>query len=307
MISSSSHDSVDALLTDWRADSRFRSNIAAQRTIPARAAQTVAFPGDLHPALIESLRARGIASLYTHQATAWRRVRDGQHVVVVTGTASGKTLCYNLPVLDRLLRDDKARALYLFPTKALAQDQISNLQSLISDLAVSAYDGDTPQSARANIRNTARVIVSNPDMVHAGILPHHTLWAEFFRHLQFIVIDEMHAYRGVFGSHVANVLRRLKRVAAFYGAAPQFILTSATIANPVELAERLIEESVALVDDDGAAKGEKHFVVYNPPVVDQKLGLRRSTILESVTLAQELLPHNVQTIIFARARRTVEL
>ncbi len=321
MASFSSRDSIDALLNAWHADARFGSNIAAQRTIPARAARTVAFPDDVHPALIEALRARGIAALYTHQATAWQHARAGEHIVVVTGTASGKTLCYNLPVLDRLLRDDQARALYLFPTKALAQDQVANLKDeggrmkdekesssfILHPSSFATYDGDTPQSARANIRAHARVIVSNPDMAHAGILPHHTIWAEFFRHLQFIVIDEMHAYRGVFGSHVANVLRRLKRVAAFYGASPQFILTSATIANPTELAERLIEEPVALVDDDGAAKGEKHFVVYNPPVVDQKLGLRRSTILESVTLAQELLARDVQTIVFARARRTVEL
>jgi len=315
MIVSSSRDSIDALLTDWRTESRFASNIAAQRTIPARAAQAVAFPDDLHSALIESLRARGIPSLYTHQATAWRLVRAGRHIVVVTGTASGKTLCYNLPVLDRLLRDEHARALYLFPTKALAQDQIANIKAEVRRMkdehvalsSFAAYDGDTPQSARATIRHAARLVVSNPDMAHTGILPHHTIWAEFFRNLQFIVIDEMHAYRGVFGSHVANVLRRLRRVAAFYGAAPQFILTSATIANPVELAERLVEESVALVEDDGAAKGEKHFVVYNPPVVDQKPGLRRSAILESVTLAQESLARNVQTIVFARARRTVEL
>ena len=321
-----SDQSLSRLLSDWNIDHSIAPNIAARKTIAARAAQTVAFPDSLHPALIESLRARGIASLYTHQATAWQQVRDGHHFVVVTGTASGKTLCYNLPVLDRLLRDDKARALYLFPTKALAQDQIANLKSQVSGykfqedgirssprasrhsaLSFASYDGDTPQHLRSSIRKSARLIVSNPDMVHTGILPHHAIWSEFFRDLRFVVIDEMHAYRGVFGSHVANVIRRLKRIANFYGASPQFILTSATIANPVELAERLIEESVTLVDDDGAAKGEKHFIVYNPPIVDHKLGLRRSSMLESVRLTQELLKRNVQTIVFARSRRSVEL
>ncbi len=298
---------MSELLFDWDSDPSIAPHIAARKTFPARPAQTVPFPAEVHPTLSESLRQRGIASLYTHQATAWQHIRDGKHIVVVTGTASGKTLCYNLPVLDRLLRNEQARALYLFPTKALAQDQLSNLRSLIPDLSSASYDGDTPQSLRASIRKSARLIVSNPDMVHTGILPHHTIWAEFFRHLCFIVIDEMHAYRGVFGSHVANVMRRLKRIAKFYGASPQFILTSATIANPVELAERLIEEAVTLVDNDGAAKGEKHFWVYNPPVVDHKLGLRKSSLLESVRLTQELLNHHVQTIIFARARRTVEI
>ena len=248
---------------------------------------------------------RGIEALYAHQATAWEQARAGRHLVVVTGTASGKTLCYNLPVLDCLLRNPQSRALYLFPTKALAQDQVANLEALV-DLPIATYDGDTPGGARPAIRAKARIVVSNPDMLHTGILPHHTLWAEFLRHLQFVIIDEMHAYRGVFGSHVANVIRRLKRVARFYGASPQFILTSATIGNPVELAERLIEEPVALVDNDGAAKGAKHFMIYNPPVVNRALGLRRSALLESVRLTQELLQHNVQTIVFARARQTVE-
>jgi DEAD/DEAH box helicase domain-containing protein len=313
-------NNISQLISDWNRDSSIAPNIAARKTIPARTAQTAPFPSDLNPALVETLRARGIESLYTHQAMAWQHIHEGHHIVVVTGTASGKTLCYNLPVLNRLLRDEQARALYLFPTKALAQDQVANLtedgrrmtekispSSVFRPPSISTYDGDTPQHLRATIRQQARIIVSNPDMVHTGILPHHTIWAEFFRHLQFIVIDEMHAYRGVFGSHVANVIRRLKRIAKFYGAAPQFILTSATLANPTDLAERLIEEQVTLIDDDGAAKGEKHFVIYNPPVVDPKLGLRRSAMIESVRLAQVLLQHNVQTIVFARARRTVEL
>ncbi len=306
--------SLSALLSAWQTDPSIVSNIAAWRTFPPQPAQFAPFPAGLHPALVDALRARGISALYTHQATAWQRAQAGQHLVVVTGTASGKTLCYNLPVLDRLLRDPQARALYLFPTKALAQDQLSVISDqlsvssgLSSAIRVATYDGDTLADARPAIRATARLIISNPDMLHIGVLPHHTKWADFFGHLQFVVIDEMHAYRGVFGSHVANVLRRLKRIARFYGSSPQFILTSATIANPVELAERLIEESVALVDDDGAARGARHFLIYNPPVINRDLGLRRSVLLESVRLAGDLLQHNVQTIVFARARRTVEL
>jgi DEAD/DEAH box helicase domain-containing protein len=299
--------SLSVLLNAWQTDPGIAPNIAAWRTFPTRPAQFAPFPDDLHPALVDALRARGIGALYTHQATAWQRARAGQHPVIVTGTASGKTLCYNLPVLDRLLRHPQARALYLFPTKALAQDQLSMVSGLCSAIPVATYDGDTPSAARPAIRTTARLVISNPDMLHTGVLPHHTLWADFFGHLQFVVIDEMHAYRGVFGSHVANVLRRLKRIAHFYGSSPQFILTSATIANPVELAERLIEEPVALVDNDGAAQGARHFLIYNPPIVNRDLGLRRSALLESVRLAGDLLQHGVQTIVFAGARRTVEL
>jgi len=319
--------SLSALLSAWRTDPNIASNIAAWQTLPTRPAQFAPFPDDLHPALVDALRARGIGALYTHQATAWQRAQAGQHPVVGTGTASGKTLCYNLPVLDRLLRDPKARALYLFPTKALAQDQQDALSQLIAALKnkpvpinpqsairnpqsvirIATYDGDTPTEARPAIRARACLVISNPDMLHTGVLPHHTLWADFFRHLQFVVVDEMHTYRGVFGSHVANVLCRMKRIARFYGSSPQFILTSATIANPVELAEQLIEEPVVLVDDDGAARGASHFLIYNPPVVNRDIGLRRSALLESVRLAGDLLQHDVQTIVFARARRTVEL
>jgi DEAD/DEAH box helicase domain-containing protein len=258
-------------------------------------------------------------------------VRAGTHPIVVTGTASGKTLCYNLPILDRVLRDPEARALYLFPTKALAQDQLAALNQLISHLAspplgsepssslpvggnkrggrigVATYDGDTPSRARPAIREKANLVLSNPDMLHMSILPHHTTWAEFFARLAFVVIDEAHTYRGVFGSHVANVLRRLKRIARFYGSSPQFVLTSATIGNPVELGERLIEEPVALVDNDGAPRGDKHFLIYNPPVIDPAIGLRRSMLLETVSLVDRLLKENVQTIVFGRARHTVEI
>lgn len=301
---------LTSLLSHWRTDPESAPNFSTWRTLPARPAVLANFPADLPPALATALRAQGIDSLYSHQAEAWQHARAGQNVVLATGTASGKTLAYNLPVLAALLEDPEARALYLFPTKALTQDQLSGLagfQSSITNLKSSIYDGDTPQSQRSTIRKQARLVFSNPDMLHTGILPHHTNWAEFFQHLRFVVVDEMHSYRGVFGSHVANVLRRLKRVAAFYGASPQFILTSATIGNPAELAGRLVEAPVALVDTDGSARGERHFLIYNPPVIDAALGLRKSSLQESVRLAQDLLAHGVQSVAFARSRRAVEM
>ncbi len=217
--------------------------------------------------MAESLARRGILSLYSHQAQAWEAARAGKNVVLATGTASGKTLGYNLPVLAAWLEDPQARALYLFPTKALTQDQFANLasfQSTIKNLKSAIYDGDTSPTHRSAIRKNAHIIFTNPDMLHTGILPHHTNWADFFRNLRFVVIDEMHTYRGVFGSHFANVIRRLKRVAAFYGARPQFILTSATIGNPQELAERLIEAPVTLVDQDGSSRGPAPFSHLQP-------------------------------------------
>jgi DEAD/DEAH box helicase domain-containing protein len=309
--------SLSDLIDAWREDPSISANVTAWRTLPARAARTAPLPKALHPALAAALHSQGIEALYTHQAAAWACVQAGGHPAIVTGTASGKTLCYNLPVLDCLLRDANARALYLFPTKALAQDQQTAARQLIAACArascashtipLATYDGDTRASDRPTVRQTARIVLSNPDMLHAGVLPRHTQWAEFFCCLRYVVIDEMHTYRGVFGSHVANVIRRLKRVARFYGASSQFILTSATIGNPAELAEGLIEEQVTLIDDDGAAYGEKHFLVYNPPIVDADLGLRRSVLQEGVLLARELREHDVQSIIFGRTRRTVEL
>jgi len=236
-----------------------------------------------------------------------------RNVVVVTGTASGKTLCYNLPVLDRLLCEPQARALYLLPTRALAQDQLAGLRSLMEAFPGQAgqwaaiYDGDTPANARPGIRRNARLLLSNPDMLHLGILPHHTSWAEYLSGLQYVIIDEMHTYRGVFGSHVANVLRRLKRVAHFYGAAPQFMLTSATIANPAELAGWLVEEPVVVIDEDGSMRGRKHFLIYNPPVVDGNMGLRRGLLQETARLAEDLLAYQVQSVVFGRSRRVVEM
>ena len=253
---------------------------------------------------------QGIVSLYSHQVEAWESARNGENVVLATGTASGKTLGYNLPVLAEWVENPQVRALYLFPTKALTQDQLSGLdafQSTLKNLRVAIYDGDTSQTHRPAIRKNANLIFTNPDMLHTGILPHHTNWADFFRNLRFVVIDEMHTYRGVFGSHLANVIRRLKRVAAFYGANPQFILTSATIGNPQELAERLIEAPVTCLEQDGSSRGERHFLIYNPPVVDETLGLRKSSLLEAVRLSQELYSENIQQVVFARSRRSVEI
>lgn len=273
-------------------------------------------PRDLPEGLRRWLAASGIDSLYSHQAQAWDLARQGKNVVLATGTASGKTLAYNLPVLSALIEDDQARALYLFPTKALAQDQLTGLSKLqwapsgkveAPNAGAAIYDGDTPQGQRSGIRRNARLIITNPDMLHTGILPHHTNWEGFFRGLRFVVIDEMHSYRGVFGSHVANVIRRLKRVAAFYGAQPQFLLSSATIGNARELAQRLVESPMELVDQDGSARGPREFLMYNPPVIDAALGLRKSSTLESVRLAQDLHANSVQTVVFARSRRTVEL
>ncbi|ANY69145.1 ATP-dependent helicase [Paenibacillus sp. BIHB 4019] len=302
-------------LEEWlellKHDQDITDNITHWRTIPPREACTAALPADLHPKLAEALRSKGINELYTHQETAYRFVREGHSVVAVTPTASGKTLCYNLPVLQSLLEDEEGRALYLFPTKALAQDQVAELQTLADlmdvDLKTNTYDGDTPPTVRQVIRNAGHIVVTNPDMLHSAILPHHTKWVKLFENIKYIVIDELHAYRGVFGSHVANVIRRLKRICRFYGSNPQFICASATIDNPAEHAAKLIGEPVRLVDNNGAPTGEKHFIFYNPPVVNRQLGIRRSSVLETRKLAGLLLRQGVQTIVFARSRVRVEL
>ncbi|HSR20156.1 MAG TPA: DEAD/DEAH box helicase [Anaerolineales bacterium] len=308
--------SFESLIAHWQADPLTAPNLAVWRSLPEQPAKIDPLPDDLPAALKLALARAGIRSLYSHQARAWQVAASGSNLVLATGTASGKTLAYNLPVLSALLESETPRALYLFPTKALAQDQLSLLRAWISlpgdasapvSSLAAIYDGDTPQGQRPSIRRNARLIITNPDMLHAGILPHHTNWDEFFRGLHFVVIDEMHAYRGVFGSHVANVIRRLKRVAAFHGARLQFILSSATIGNPRELAERLIESPVELIDQDGSARGPRQFLLYNPPVVNQALGLRKSSMQESVRLAQDLHAHRLQTVLFARSRRSVEL
>ncbi|NQU28187.1 MAG: DEAD/DEAH box helicase, partial [Candidatus Marinimicrobia bacterium] len=249
--------------------------------------------------------------LYSHQAATWNNLEAGKNVVVVTPTASGKTLCYNLPVLQTILKDSSAKSLYLFPTKALSQDQVAELHEVVTEVGtavrVFTFDGDTPQDARQKIRKQGHIVVTNPDMLHQGILPHHTKWVQLFQNLKYIVIDEIHTYRGVFGSHVNNVLRRLKRVCEFYGANPQFICCSATIGNPRKHAEALTELPMALVDKNGAPASDKYFIFYNPPVVNKELGIRASYIKQTQMLAGELLSQNISTIVFALSRLNVEI
>jgi DEAD/DEAH box helicase domain-containing protein len=289
--------------------------VTAVRRLPAVDAEYAPFADEIDARLRAALETRGVRQLYTHQAEAYAHVAAGRQVVITTPTASGKTLCYNLPVLDRILKNPATRALYLFPTKALAQDQMAELHELVGgigqaggdEIGVHTYDGDTPQDARRTIRTRAHIVLSNPDMVHSGILPHHPRWAKLFENLQFVVIDELHAYRGVFGSHLTNVLRRLQRICRHYGSNPQFICSSATIANPAELAERLVEKPFALVDKSGAPRGEKYFVFVNPPVVNRELGIRRSYIAEARRVAGEFLRRNLQVIVFAQSRLSTEI
>jgi len=289
--------------------------VTAVRRLPARQADFADFPDGVDPMVGEILRNRGIEQLYTHQAAAIAHALAGRNVVITTPTASGKTLCYNAPVLSAILRDASTRALYLFPTKALAQDQLAELHEL-SDLlsqgseqpiGVFTYDGDTPQDARRAIRGRAHVVLSNPDMIHSGILPHHPRWAKLFENLKFVIIDELHAYRGVFGSHLTNVLRRLRRICHHYGSTPVFICSSATIANPRELAEALVEQPFELVSESGAPRGEKFFLFVNPPVVNQQLGIRRSYLAETRRVATEFLKRKLQLIVFTQSRLTTEI
>ncbi len=302
---------VTALVDYLLASPDHRGCITAHRHLPARPAQYADLPRALHPHLGQALAARGIHRLYSHQAEAIEHTLSGRHVAVVTPTASGKTLCYNLPVLDAVLRDPAARALYLFPTKALAQDQLAELYGLVeatgADVKTFTYDGDTSASARRAVRVAGHIVVTNPDMLHTGILPHHTKWVKLFENLRYVVVDELHQYRGVFGSHLANVLRRLRRLCQWYGSNPRFICCSATIANPAELAEQIIHEQVVLVDRSGAPSGEKHVLFYNPPVVNWQLGIRQSSLLASRRLASLLLRERLQTIVFARSRLVVEV
>ena len=340
--------SVERALDALRFNPRFMRNIARWEQLPARPPRYASFPEGLDARLTAALAARDIEQLYLHQAAAVSAGLRGEHTAIVTAAASGKTLCYNLPVLNRLLANPQDRALYLFPTKALAQDQLAELRTFLDflhggtaleaaaarskrskapfptaaaamprqesassvvPLTAATYDGDTPSAQRGRIREGAQIILSNPDMLHTGILPQHTRWAEFFAHLRVVVIDEMHMYRGVFGSHIANVLRRLRRICRFYGSDPQFLLASATIANPQELAGRLAGAAVTVVGPelDGAPHGAQHILFYNPPVVDPALGIRRSSTQETAELAAHFLEHDVQTIVFARTRLATEL
>ncbi|MDX1599925.1 MAG: DEAD/DEAH box helicase, partial [Anaerolineales bacterium] len=307
--------SVRTALDRLRQDPEFMRNVAAWERMPPRPAHYADPPQGLDPRLIAALRAQDTLPLYTHQAAAVEAALAGENVVTVTATASGKTLGYNLPVLQSLLEDPEARAIYLFPTKALAQDQAAALAELLGavgaahEIPVRMYDGDTPTSQRQEARAEARLLITNPDMLHTGILPHHPRWSHLFENLRWVVIDELHVYRGVFGSNVANLLRRLRRLTDFYDSEPQFALTSATIANPRELAERLIEAPVELVppDLDGSPRAEKHVILYNPPVIDAGLGIRRAYTLEATRIADRFLSADVQTAVFARARRTTEV
>ena len=285
--------------------------ITAARHYPARQAHWADFPAWVHADVVAAYAAKGIRRLYTHQAAAAEAIHSGKNVVTVTPTASGKTLCYNLAVLHAVLENPDTRALYLFPTKALAQDQLAELYDLNQRLehrfGVFTYDGDTPSDARKTIREKAHIVLTNPDMLHTGILPHHTRWTRLFENLRCIVLDELHTYRGVFGSHLCNVLRRLRRIVRFYGCNPQFICSSATIANPQELASKLLEAEVDVLAENGAPSGAKTFVFYNPPVVNRALGIRRSYINESTRVAQQFLDHELQTIVFANSRLHTEL
>jgi len=312
-------DSNDAWLGRQPLDGRALAGQLARRhaeritgafVIPGREGSFAPLPADLPPALASALRTRGIEQLYSHQAEAWAAAQSGNHVAIVTPTASGKSLCYTLPVISAAMQD-KAKALYLFPTKALAQDQVAELLELnrAGELGVKAFtfDGDTPGDARQAIRLHGDVVVSNPDMLHQAILPHHTKWAQFFENLRYVVIDEVHTYRGVFGSHVANVIRRLKRVCAFYGVRPQFILCSATIGNPQQHAEALIEDGVTAITESGAPSGDKHVLLWNPPVINPDLGLRASARSQTNRIARMAIKSGLKTLVFAQSRTMVEV
>lgn len=293
-----------------RLKQKYQSRITGELTISAKTGVYEPLPQDMDQRLRSALVRRGMPQLYSHQAQSWRSVRAGDHVVVVTPTASGKTLCYNLPVMQAALQD-QAKALYLFPTKALSQDQVAEITELnqAGDLGLRAFtfDGDTPGDARKAVRTRGDIVVSNPDMLHQGILPHHTKWAQFFENLRYVVIDEMHSYRGVFGSHVANVMRRLRRICEFYGSKPVFILCSATIANPRELAMQMVGDEVMAITQSGAPSGEKNLLLWNPPVINPDLGIRASSRSQVTRIARYAVKKGLKSIIFAQSRLMVEV
>ena len=297
--------SLTTLLNRWKKDPSIGPNIAAWLTVPARDPIWSNFPENMDNQLKDSLLREGIKQLYQHQASCYLNIQLGKNVVLSTGTASGKSLAYQLPVLDEILKHKQSKALFLFPTKALARDQLSYLNKF-AEVNAFPYDGDTPKNQRKAIRENAKIIISNPDILHLGILPYHTHWANFFSQLKFIILDEIHTYRGVFGSHVANLLRRLQRITTHYGSKPQYILTSATIGNPLQLGSSLIEDDLVLIDEDASSRGEKHFLIYNPPIIDPRFGLRASMQRETARLADELIVNGFQTIIFGKSRRSVE-
>ncbi len=303
--------SLESILQLLKNNHDYKEQIVHWHTIPAKEAELVNLPNDLDQRISSALEKRGISQLYSHQNEAFRLAGQGENFVAVTPTASGKTLCYNLPVLQKIIKDENSRALYLFPTKALAQDQKSELNEIIEEMGVQlnsyTYDGDTSPAIRQKVRKAGHIVITNPDMLHSAILPHHTKWVSLFENLKYIVIDELHIYRGIFGSHVANVIRRLKRICQFYGSNPQFICTSATIANPQELAQTLTGTNMKLISKNGAPASKKHFIFYNPPIVNKPLNIRRSATLEVRRLAGEFLKNKIQTIVFARSRVRVEI
>ncbi len=300
-----------AQFLEWFQTTDHYRNVLSIRRFPSRPARFGQWPSGLDERIVSALSRRGIDRPYTHQADAIERILRGENCVIVTPTASGKTLCYNLPVLNAILGNADTRALYLFPTKALAQDQLAELQGLVDRLTFGVktytYDGDTPANARRAVRQAGHIVITNPDMLHTGILPNHTQWHRLFANLRFVVIDEMHIYRGVFGSHVANVVRRLKRICHHYGSSPQFVLASASIANPESLARQLIGDDVSVVTDSGAPVGEKHVIFYNPPVVNRALGIRAGSVATARRLAVQTIANRIHTIVFARSRLSVEV
>ncbi len=302
---------LEKIIQNLRADPRFMSSVAHWEVIDAREGRYESFPPEIDERILAAVRAKGIERLFSHQLRAYDEVRAGNNIVVVTPTASGKTLAYNLPVLQTLIEQPQIKAMYMFPTKALSQDQQSELNEILLGgelpVRIFTYDGDTPRSIRISVREQGRVVITNPDMLHTGILPNHPKWIKFFQSLRFVVIDEIHTYRGVFGSHMTNLIRRLKRICDFYGTKPQFVCCSATIGNPRGLAEKIVEEPVTLIDENGAPAGQRHFVFYNPPLVDPVQGIRRGVVKESQALATRLLKARIKTIVFARSRLRTEL
>ncbi|MGM0897400.1 MAG: DEAD/DEAH box helicase [Bacillota bacterium] len=302
---------IPEILAEWKVEPEMMERIYHWHTKPEKPASYADFPEAMHDSLKQALRKKGIGQLYTHQRQAFDLAQQGKSFTAVTPTASGKSYCYHLPVLHKILNDPNARALYLFPTKALAQDQKSDLHDLIEKTEQSilsyTYDGDTSPSIRTKVRKAGQIVMTNPDMLHSGILPHHTKWVSLFENLHYIVIDELHTYKGVFGTHVAHVIRRLKRICNFYGSDPVFICTSATIANPKQLAESLTNTDHELIDQNGAPAGKKHILFYNPPIVHPTFGVRRSAVLEVRDLATYLVKQGVQTIVFAKSRVRVEM
>ena len=302
---------VDAVVAKWHADESLSKGLVLDETLPGAQADSVPLPEGLSPSLRQALEHRGITSLYSHQARAFELAQSGKDLVVATPTASGKSLCYLLPVLNSLALDREARALFLFPTKALSRDQEASLHTFLEQAGLEhgavTFDGDTPGDARRSARERSGVILTNPDMLHTGILPHHAAWARFFAGLRYVVVDELHAYRGVFGSHLANVLRRLERVAKFHGSTPKFLCASATIGNPKEHASKMTGRDVQLVSESGAPRGERRVLVYNPPVVNAELGIRQSYIKTSARLTADLVKAGVPTLLFGQSRNGVEV